>query len=132
MNTPDTGSGAPAAEMTSALFAQMVLQQTNMALMLMGKIANPQSGETMHDLSGAKYFIDQLEMLTVKTQGNLTADEDKLLRQSLLTLRMTFVEASAAPVPEAKSAVGEKADEQNSTAAPGEDAAAAKRFTKKY
>jgi len=131
MNTPETGSSAPSAGMTSALFAQMVLQQTNMALMLMGKIANPQSGETMRDLSGAKYFIDQLEMLTVKTQGNLTADEDKLLRQSLLTLRMTFVEVSTAPAPEAAPDTGEKTAEQNSTAAPGEDAAA-KRFTKKY
>jgi hypothetical protein len=38
-------------------------------------------------------FIDQLEMIAFKTQGNLDKDEDNLLQQSLMNLRLAFVEA---------------------------------------
>src|ERR1041384_5851007 len=83
---------------TSALFANLVIQQTNMALMLMGRVPNPESGETVQDLDAARMFIDQLEMLEIKTKGNLDKREDQLLKQSLTTLRMVFVEAvNAAP-----------------------------------
>jgi hypothetical protein len=86
-------SGATHEEMLSALFAQMVIQQTNMAMMLLGKVPHPQTGETIQDLDAARMFIDQLEMLQVKTRGNLNAHEEKLLKQSLLSAQMMFVEA---------------------------------------
>ena len=34
-------------EMMSALFAHMVIQQTNMAMMMLGKVPHPQTGETI-------------------------------------------------------------------------------------
>jgi hypothetical protein len=80
-------------EMMSAMFAQMVLQQANMAMMLLGKMPHPQSGETMRDLESAKMFIDQLEMIEAKTKGNLSKQEAGLLKQSLMSLRMAYVEA---------------------------------------
>ena len=86
-------------EMMSALFAHMVMQQSNMAMMLMGKVAHPESGETHQDLEAAKLFIDQLEMLEAKTKGNLSKDEAALLKQTLMHLRMTFVEAVEASPP---------------------------------
>jgi hypothetical protein len=58
----------------SAQFAGLVIQQTNLALMLLGKSPHPETQKTMLDLEGAKMFIDQLEMLEVKTQGNLKPD----------------------------------------------------------
>jgi len=121
----------------SALFAQLVLQQTNLALMLMGKVPNPQSGETMRDLDGARLFIDQLEMLEAKTQGNLSREEARLLQQSLMTLRMAFVEAVEAPAaPAGKPAGGPPSAAAETKAAPAGDAGAAeesrKRFSKKY
>ena len=81
----------------SALFAQMVMQQANMAMMLLGKVPHPQTGETVRDLEAARMFIDQLEMLEIKAKGNLDADEANLLRQSLMSLRLAFVEAVEAP-----------------------------------
>ncbi|MCX6896568.1 MAG: DUF1844 domain-containing protein, partial [Verrucomicrobia bacterium] len=78
-------------EMLAAAFAQMVMQQTNMALMLLGQIANPSTGETMRDLPAAQYFIEQLEMIEAKTKGNLSPQESALLKQSLMSLRMAFV-----------------------------------------
>ena len=41
-------------EMQSALFAQMVMQQANMAFMLMGKVPHPETGKPLR----VKYGID--------------------------------------------------------------------------
>ena len=79
--------------MMSSLFVGMVVQQTNMALMLLGRMPHPETGQTMQDIESAKLFIDQLEMLEGKTRGNLDKQEDKLLKQSLTALRLAFVEA---------------------------------------
>src|SRR5687767_983200 len=84
-------------EIMSALFAHLVIQNTNMALMFMGKTPNPQTGERMDDIEAARMFIDQLEMLEVKTKGNLSREEEKLLQQSLTHLRLTFVDAIENP-----------------------------------
>src|SRR5882762_8958478 len=98
-------------EHSTALFAQLVLQQSNMALMLMGKVAHPQTGEVVQDIESARLFVDQLEMLETKTRGNLNKDESALLKQSLMTLRLAFVEAVESP---SASAPGQR--EQSPTA----------------
>lgn len=81
----------------SALFAQLVMQQANMAMMLLGKVAHPESGKVVKDLDAARLFIDELEMLEAKTKGNLTKDESNLLKQSLMSLRLAYVEAVEEP-----------------------------------
>src|SRR5437867_2677959 len=86
---PEAGSE----EMRSALFAHLVIQQANMAMMLLGKVAHPETGKTIRDLEAAKLFIDQLEMLEAKTKGNLSKEEAAMLKQNLMGLRMAFVEA---------------------------------------
>src|SRR6266852_7241258 len=93
-----TSGSAPKAEAPnrqeelSFLFAQLVLQQSNMAMMLLGKLAHPESGKVVQDVEAARLFIDQLEMLEAKTKGNLSKDEEALLKQTLMTLRLNFVE----------------------------------------
>ena len=124
------------------IFAGLVLQQTNMALMLLGKSPHPETQKNMLDIDGAKMFIDQLEMLEVKTQGNLKADEAKLLKQSLTALRLAFVQVidsqspsmaaeqpkkTAAPAEPPKSSIP---PDQASTALSEEEAR--KKFSKKY
>ena len=87
----------------AALFANMVIQNTNMALMFLGKVPHPQTGQPIKDLESAQMFMDQLEMLAYKTRGNLDQEEQQLLKQSLVSLRMTFVEElrkAGIPVPE--------------------------------
>ena len=84
-------------EIMSALFGHMIIQNANMALMFLGQTPHPQSGEKVVELETAKMFIDQLEMLEVKTKGNLTREEEKLLQQSLMHLRMTFVQVIEHP-----------------------------------
>jgi len=89
-------SGSPE-EMRSALFAHLVMQQSGMAMMLLGKTAHPETGQIVRDLEAAKLFIDLLEMLQFKTKGNLNPEEAALLKQSLMSLRMAFVEAVDSP-----------------------------------
>jgi hypothetical protein len=103
---PETEGGAGQDTMMSGLFASMVMQNTNMALIFLGQTPNPQTGQVAQELEHARYFIDQLEMLAVKTRGNLDKQEDALLKQSLTHLRLAFVEAvehppKAAPPPAA-------------------------------
>jgi uncharacterized membrane protein YccC len=87
------------AEMFSALFAQLVMQQANLAMMMMGKVPRPDTGEAVKDIDAAKLFIDTIEMLEAKTQGNLSKEEAALLKQSLMSVRLSFVEAVESPAP---------------------------------
>jgi hypothetical protein len=117
--------------MQSALFAQLVMQQSSMAMMLLGRTPNPQTGKTMRDLESARLFIDQLEMLEVKTRGNLTSAEDKVLKQTLLALRMAFVETSEQPPMETQPTQAASAEKPaSSEAETGEESK--KRFSKKF
>ena len=127
--------GISRAEMMSALFAQLIMQQSNMAMLLMGKVPHPQTGETMRDVEAARLFIDQLEMLQVKTKGNLSKQEEQLLKQSLLSLQMAFVEAMESPAPEQKqpeAAIPPAEKKIEATSEPADDAESKKKFTKKY
>jgi hypothetical protein len=142
--SPDSSFSMSPEEMRSALFAQMVMQQSSMAMMLMGKTAHPQTGEIVRDLEAARLFIDQLEMLEHKTKGNLTQGETALLQQNLMALRMAFVEAVDSPsgqaesrpnqnaaTPEAAPAPAPAKAEPAPAASPSEDESR-KKFTKKY
>jgi uncharacterized protein DUF1844 len=100
MNHSDSGdplANASREEIMSALFANMVVQQTNLAMMMLGRVAHPETGQFIQDVETARMFIDQLEMLEVKTKGNLTKEEEGLLKQGLTALRMAFVEAVESP-----------------------------------
>jgi len=119
-------------EMMSALFAHMVIQNTNMALMFLGQVPHPESGERLHDFDAAKMFIDQLEMLTAKTKGNLTREEEKLLQQSLTHLRLTFVQAIENPPKAETPAAQPAAPETPPVTADSGEGESRKRFSKKF
>ncbi len=139
----DTQSSQSSDDLSSALFAQLVMQQTNMAMMLLGRVAHPETGQTYKDVEAARLFIDQLEMLENKTKGNLSKDESALLKQSLMNLRLAFVEAveSSPAKPEPAAKESSPAPEASAGAAPTATAQAApssaeeehrKKFSKKY
>ena len=126
------------------LFAQLVLQQSNMAMMLLGRVPHPENGKVIQDVEAARLFIDQLEMLEAKTKGNLTKEEEALLKQNLMNLRLSFVQAVESPAPSAadKTTAKETAFETPKPAeAPhptagtepaGQDDEHRKKFSKKY
>jgi hypothetical protein len=145
MSSPTVSEPAPGeaggGERRSTLFAQFVLQQVHLAMLLLGKTPHPQTGRTMRDLDGAGLLIDQLEMLEAKTRGNLDREEEQLLKQSLMSLRLAFVEAVESPASEPSSpAAGPAAPAgpaEGQTASAPETASASeaeskKKFSKKY
>ena len=143
-SSPDLLAGVSRDDILSAHFANMVLQQTNMTLMLLGKAPHPETGETVCDIEAARMFIDQLEMLEVKTKGNLAKEEQGLLKQSLMAVRLAFVEAVDAtgkppsqqeqPATPSQPAKAGAATATVPTPAPGPaaDEEPKKKFTKKY
>ena len=120
-------------ELHSAMFSQMVMQFASTALMLMGRMPNPTTGKTETDLDSARLFIDQLEMLEVKTKGNLSTEEQHLLKQNLMTVRMAFVQAVEGAKPAPATAVADKTEPAPETKpADTSEAESKKKFSKSY
>jgi hypothetical protein len=131
-------------EKTTILFTQMIFQLSSLASMLLGKFPHPETGETKRDLEAAQVIIDQLEMLETKTKGNLNKDEEQLLKQTLMSLRMAYVEEvnrpkSQEPAESSKkqptdSAVEQPADAHQASPPPESSSSeeSKKRFSKKY
>jgi hypothetical protein len=139
MNPKNAGESG---ELHSQLFANLLMQQAGMAMLFLGATPHPETGKTVFDLNAAQHFIAQMEMLEAKTKGNLTADETAVLKQSLTTVRMAFVQAvergapsgaeklnpQAEPAPERSAdaeAASEKAPAQTPAAAAAEKSEAA-------
>jgi hypothetical protein len=145
MSAAETSSPFPlsAEETASALFAHLVMQQSNMALMLLGKVPNPESGQPIRDLEAAKLFIDLLDMLQAKTKGNLSKEEANLLKQTLMNLHMAYVEAVDSPAgepeqqPKPQTSPIETPSPGAGPSKPGQEASASEdehriKFSKKY
>jgi hypothetical protein len=72
-------------------FAGFILGLGQMALAYLGEIPVPGTDEIAVDLDQARHSIDILDMLEAKTRGNLTADEEHLLRTLEEELKLTYV-----------------------------------------
>jgi hypothetical protein len=72
-------------------FATFVLSINSSALVQLGLIEDPGSKELAKNLPLAKQTIDLLAMLEDKTKGNLTSDEENILKNVLYELRMLYV-----------------------------------------
>jgi hypothetical protein len=72
-------------------FASFLISLGTQAFMHLGDIPSPLTQQREKDLPAAKQMIDLLGILQTKTQGNLTADEERLLQQLLLDLRLRYV-----------------------------------------
>ena len=75
-------------------FANFVMSLHTSALFHFGLFADPVSGETAKNLPAAQQTIEILDMLKIKTAGNLDDDELKLLEGVLYDLKMRFVKES--------------------------------------
>lgn len=72
-------------------FSTFVLSLNSSALVQLGLIDDPASGQKVKNLPLAKQTIDLLALLEEKTKGNLTSDEDNILKSLLYELRMLYV-----------------------------------------
>lgn len=71
-------------------FNDFVFLQAQNAGLFLGQLPNPSTGETSVNLKAAATVLDSLEMLTAKTQGNLTAEEASLLEKALLNIHALY------------------------------------------
>ena len=95
------------ADVNKELFAHLVISLAQSALLHMGKLVNPNAGKAEVNLDAAQMTIDLLDMLEVKTRGNLDQDEDRFLKATLSELKLNYVETAKSapaqpPAPDAK------------------------------
>lgn len=74
------------------LFMMLVQQHQQIAMMGMGKLENPQTGEVDRELKSAKFAIDTLVMLQKYTEGNLPQKLNNYLTETLNNLRMNYAD----------------------------------------
>ena len=86
---PARASAGVAPEIT---FGTFVVGLSTQALVHLGEIPDPLSGQPSADLPAAQQLIDIIAILKEKTRGNLDHDEDTLLETILFELRMKYVE----------------------------------------
>jgi len=72
-------------------FSTFIMSLTSSAFYHLGDIADPETGKTETNLPAVHQTIDMLTMLKEKTQGNLSAEENKLLEQLIYELQMKYV-----------------------------------------
>jgi len=84
--TPPRESPAPPVN-----FSSFVISLGSSSLMLMGEQLDPQQPPMPVNLPQAKEIIDLLSVLEDKTKGNLTSEEQTVLRDMLYALRMKYV-----------------------------------------
>ena len=88
-------SGQPASEddipMPPASFEMLLTTLATEAMMALGQIPNPATGQAEYRPQQAKYLIDTIEIIQDKTEGNLTPVESEATENLLHQLRMAFV-----------------------------------------
>jgi hypothetical protein len=72
-------------------FNSLIFSLSSSALINLGEIADPHTGQTHKDLALAKHTIDTIAMLQDKTKGNLNAEDQRFLDTILADLRWRYV-----------------------------------------
>jgi len=73
-------------------FAQFTISLASSAMIHLGEVPHPVDGKAQEDFGAAQQTIDILSMLEEKTRGNLSAEEESLLKNVLSDLRIRFVQ----------------------------------------
>lgn len=73
-------------------FTQLLSIFYSSAMVALGKLKNPSSDKIERDLDQAKNSIEMLEMIKIKTTGNLSSQQSKMLESILTDLRLNFVD----------------------------------------
>ncbi len=88
---PDKNGSCVMPEVT---FSAFVMSMNTSALYHLGEIADPKTGKSVVDLDLARHAIDTLVLMEEKTKGNLSADEEQLLKNILYDIKLKFVNAA--------------------------------------
>jgi hypothetical protein len=72
-------------------FATFLFSLNSSALVQLGMMEDPMTGQKIKNLPLAKQTIDVISMLEEKTRGNLDADEAAMVKNILYDLRILYV-----------------------------------------
>lgn len=72
-------------------FSTFIFSLNSSVYVQLGLLEDPASGEKGKNLPMAKQTIDILAMLEEKTRGNLTKEEEQMLKHMLYDLRVLYV-----------------------------------------
>lgn len=72
-------------------FSMFIFSLNSSALVNLGALDDPATGKKEKNIPAAKQTIDILGMLEEKTRGNLTKQEEDMLKHMLYDLRMIYV-----------------------------------------
>jgi hypothetical protein len=79
--------------MPEVTFSTFVMSLNTSALYHLGEIRDPRTGQTNVDYDLARHAIDTLVMLQQKTKGNLSRDEEEMLKNIIYDVKLRFVKA---------------------------------------
>lgn len=82
-------------QMDQLHFVGLIRYYEQLAWISLGKLAEPQSGETNVNVELAQHCIDILGMLQRKTAGNVSDDEAGFMKDTIYTLQMNYVDVAA-------------------------------------
>ena len=88
---PDPEAQEPPPQFPEINFATFVASLNASALLQLGAIEDPTTGTKNKNLPMAKQTIDILSMMQEKTAGNLSQEEENLLKNILYDLRLMYV-----------------------------------------
>lgn len=90
---PPAAESATAADvpMPPASWEMLLTSLATEAMISLGVIPHPATGQVARLPNQAKYLIDTIEMLRDKSKGNLTPGESQLTEQMLHQLRMAYI-----------------------------------------
>jgi len=101
--SPQEGTGfvwqTAASPEETATFSTFILALASTILIHLGETESPQTQSPDIQLPLARQCLDFLGILHVKTQGNLTTEESRLLHQILTDLRLVYVRVQQSQKP---------------------------------
>ena len=103
---PETAGAAPrrersTEEMPQAQFDLFISGLAMESLIALGDMPHPTTRRQAVNLPQAKYLIDLIGILEEKTKGNLSVEEEQLLKDTLYQLRMRYLTKSGGVAPPA-------------------------------
>lgn len=84
-------------EMPPASLEMLLTTLATEALVALGQVPHPATGETHVHRNQAQYLLDTIDVLRTKTKGNLTPEEQELIDSLLHQLRMVFIATADRP-----------------------------------
>ncbi len=79
--------------MPEVTFSAFVMSLNTSVLYHLGEIRDPETGQTNVNYDLARHAIDTLVMLQQKTKGNLSQDEEEMLKNIVYDVKLRFVKA---------------------------------------